>query len=150
MTNKPISELIAEIEAAARSIESGYRQEWGQIEGDEGAVCVGTRDEIGDVTPFIEISIADWSGDDVDNQNLAKFIIESNPVNILCLIDHIAAIEQQSGEDQTPYAKAWPRFITPSKATEHTRRYQFCLMHQKRPTTNPGYQLRGNRCAIGD
>ncbi|MEI7410111.1 hypothetical protein [Pectobacterium aroidearum] len=94
MTNKPISEVIAEVKATTELIERGYRQTWGCEDSDD-CIHVGTFNEDGDLCPFIEASISNWSGDEKDNENLAAFLVAANPVNVKRLIDHIAALEQQ-------------------------------------------------------
>ncbi|GKV88470.1 hypothetical protein [Pectobacterium carotovorum] len=94
MTNKPISEVIAEVKAASELIERGYRQPWGCEDSDD-CIHVGTFNEEGDLCPFIETSISNWSGNEKDNEDLANYLVVANPVSVKRLIDHIAALERQ-------------------------------------------------------
>jgi hypothetical protein len=89
MTNS-LEALIAEMKAAAELISGGYSRKW-IVSHDDETCWVGENDDDGNLTPFIEVSIGDWSGNKADNEVLAKFIASSHPKNILKLI---AALEQ--------------------------------------------------------
>jgi hypothetical protein len=89
MTNS-LEALKASMKAAAELISGGYSRKW-IVSHDDETCWVGANDDDGNLTPFIEVSIGDWSGNKADNEVLAKFVASSHPKNILKLI---AALEQ--------------------------------------------------------
>ncbi|PXB01170.1 hypothetical protein [Pectobacterium carotovorum] len=87
MTNKPISEVIAEIKAAANIASTGP---WIKESGDGWDAVCSADDQAN--SGFI---IAHLEGPDSDVNR--KFVQATNPVNVKRLIDRIAALEQQLG-----------------------------------------------------
>lgn len=81
-----ITELAPAMKAAAELITSGYSRKW-IVSHDDETCWVGANDDDGNLTPFIEVSIADWSGNKVDNETLARFISLCRPANILALVE---------------------------------------------------------------
>lgn len=81
-----ITELSQSLKAAAEPISSGYSRNW-IVSHDDETCWVGANDDDGNLTPFIEVSIADWSGNKVDNEKLARFIALCRPANILALVE---------------------------------------------------------------
>lgn len=84
MTN--ITKLAQRMKAAAEPISSGYLRNWIVFHDDE-TCWVGANDDDGNLTPFIEVSIADWSGNKADNEKLARFIALCRPANIIALVE---------------------------------------------------------------
>ncbi|MFV8904571.1 hypothetical protein ABQ333_04865 [Serratia fonticola] len=84
------------LKALADEIAPGYRQKWGCEDGiNDDSISVGTYNDDGDICPFIEVSISDWSGNDDDNEKLAKFITLANPPVVSELL---AALEEKGQE----------------------------------------------------
>lgn len=81
-----ITELAPAMKAAAEPISSGYSRNW-IVSHDDETCWVGANDDDGNLTPFIEVSISDWSGNKVDNEKLARFIALCRPANILALVE---------------------------------------------------------------
>ncbi|HHS9765193.1 TPA: ead/Ea22-like family protein [Raoultella ornithinolytica] len=81
-----ITELAPAMKAAAELITSGYSRKW-IVSHDDETCWVGANDDDGNLNPFIEVSIADWSGNKVDNETLARFISLCRPANILALVE---------------------------------------------------------------
>lgn len=81
-----ITELAPAMKAAAELITSGYSRKW-IVSHDDETCWVGANDDDGNLTPFIEVSIADWSGNKVDNETLARFISLCRPANVIALVE---------------------------------------------------------------
>ncbi|EOG2010636.1 hypothetical protein ACK5EC_005182 [Klebsiella oxytoca] len=81
-----ITELAPAMKAAAEPISSGYSRNW-IVSHDDETCWVGANDDDGNLTPFIEVSIADWSGNKADNEKLARFIALCRPANVLALVE---------------------------------------------------------------
>lgn len=90
-----ITELAPAIKAAADPISNGYSRNW-IVSHDDETCWVGANDDDGSLTPFIEVSIADWSGNKTDNEKLARFIALCRPCNILSLIEALEKSEKTS------------------------------------------------------
>ncbi|AVF34243.1 hypothetical protein [Rahnella sikkimica] len=90
---------IKALRDAAALIAHGYKQRWGcETNEDTGFVGVGTFDHEGDLCPFIEVSVSNWSDEDGDDEHLAEFLTLANPVAILALLDQLEA-ERQRADD---------------------------------------------------
>ncbi|HHT0123780.1 TPA: ead/Ea22-like family protein [Raoultella planticola] len=81
-----ITELAPAMKAAAELITSGYSRKW-IVSHDDETCWVGANDDDGNLTPFIEVSITDWSGNKADNETLARFIALCRPANVLALVE---------------------------------------------------------------
>ncbi|HDX8968369.1 TPA: hypothetical protein RQO16_005464 [Klebsiella oxytoca] len=81
-----ITELAPAMKAAAEPISSGYSRNW-IVSHDDETCWVGANDDDGNLTPFIEVSIADWSGNKADNEKLARFIALCRPANVIALVE---------------------------------------------------------------
>lgn len=92
-----ITELAPAMKAAAELITSGYSRKW-IVSHDDETCWVGANDDDGNLTPFIEVSIADWSGNKVDNETLARFISLCRPANILALVEALEKAQQTINE----------------------------------------------------
>lgn len=92
-----ITELAQSLKATAEPISSGYLRNW-IVSHDDETCWVGANDDDGNLTPFIEVSIADWSGNKADNEKLARFIALCRPANVLALVE--ALEKAQTGEKQ--------------------------------------------------
>ncbi|MFU0911273.1 ead/Ea22-like family protein [Kluyvera intermedia] len=86
-----ITALMATMKAAAELIAPGYKRNW-IVSHDDETCWVGANDDDGNLTPFIEVSIGDWSDNKTDNERLAAFIALANPANVLALV---AALEKR-------------------------------------------------------
>lgn len=88
---------IKALREAATLIAHGYKQRWGcETNEDTGFVGVGTFDPDGDLCPFIEVSVSNWSDDDGDDERLAEFLTLANPVAILAILDQLEAERQRA------------------------------------------------------
>ncbi|HBL7061396.1 TPA: ead/Ea22-like family protein [Klebsiella oxytoca] len=98
-----ITELAPAMKAAAELITSGYSRKW-IVSHDDETCWVGANDDDGNLTPFIEVSIADWSGNKVDNETLARFISLCRPANILALVE---ALEKAQAAQPCEHSMFW-------------------------------------------
>jgi hypothetical protein len=90
---------IKALRDSAALIAHGYKQRWGcETNEDTGFVGIGTFDHDGELCPFIEVSVSNWSDDDGDDERLAEFLTLANPVAILALLDQLEA-ERQRADD---------------------------------------------------
>lgn len=101
MTN--ITKLAQRMKAAAEPISSGYLRNWIVFHDDE-TCWVGANDDDGNLTPFIEVSIADWSGNKADNEKLARFIALCRPANIIALVE---ALEKAQRAQPCEHSMFW-------------------------------------------
>lgn len=92
-----ITELAPAMKAAAEPISSGYSRNW-IVSHDDETCWVGANDDDGNLTPFIEVSIADWSGNKADNEKLARFIALCRPANVLALVEALEKAQQRIAE----------------------------------------------------
>ncbi|WP_228297843.1 ead/Ea22-like family protein [Klebsiella variicola] len=90
-----ITELAQSLKAAAELITSGYSRKW-IVSHDDETCWVGANDDDGNLTPFIEVSIADWSGNKADNEALARFIALCRPAVVLALVEALDKSEKTS------------------------------------------------------
>ena len=88
-----ITELAQSLKATAEPISSGYLRNW-IVSHDDETCWVGANDDDGNLTPFIEVSIADWSGNKADNEKLARFIALCRPANVLALVEALEKAQQ--------------------------------------------------------
>ncbi|CAH4997092.1 ead/Ea22-like family protein [Klebsiella oxytoca] len=104
-----ITELAPAMKAAAELITSGYSRKW-IVSHDDETCWVGANDDDGNLTPFIEVSIADWSGNKADNEALARFIALCRPTNILALVEaleHYKSREERVTKLVHDNSKSW-------------------------------------------
>ncbi|MFK8827820.1 ead/Ea22-like family protein [Klebsiella michiganensis] len=92
-----ITELAPAMKAAAEPISSGYSRNW-IVSHDDETCWVGANDDDGNLTPFIEVSIADWSGNKADNETLARFIALCRPANVIALVEALEKVQQYAKE----------------------------------------------------
>ncbi|HFP9201474.1 TPA: ead/Ea22-like family protein [Raoultella ornithinolytica] len=92
-----ITELAQSLKAAAEPISSGYSRNW-IVSHDDETCWVGANDDDGNLTPFIEVSIADWSGNKADNEKLARFIALCRPANVLTLVEALEKANRRIAE----------------------------------------------------
>lgn len=100
-----ITELAPAMKAAAELITSGYSRKWIASHYDE-TCWVGANDDDGNLNPFIEVSITDWSGNKADNETLARFIALCRPANVLALVEALEKAQAQSSKWLEAYHKA--------------------------------------------
>ena len=100
-----ITELAPAMKAAAELITSGYSRKWIASHDDE-TCWVGANDDDGNLNPFIEVSITDWSGNKADNETLARFIALCRPANVLALVEALEKAQAQSSKWLEAYHKA--------------------------------------------
>lgn len=100
---------IAALREAAELIAHGYKQRWGcEANEDTGFVGIGTFDHDGELCPFIEVSVSNWSDDDGDDERLAEFLTLANPVAILALLDLLEAERQRADKAELELIKPLP------------------------------------------
>jgi hypothetical protein len=88
-----MSDKLEALKAIAEEIAPGYMQEWGfERNADTGFADVGVFNESGDWTPFIQVSISDYSGDSMHDAKLAEFLTLATPPVISELL---AALEEK-------------------------------------------------------
>lgn len=98
-----ITELAPAMKAAAELITSGYSRKW-IVSHDDETCWVGANDDDGNLTPFIEVSITDWSGNKDDNETLARFIALCRPANVLALVE---ALEKAQRTQTCEHSMFW-------------------------------------------
>ena len=98
-----ITELAPAMNAAAELITSGYSRKW-IVSHDDETCWVGANDDDGNLTPFIEVSITDWSGNKDDNETLARFIALCRPANVLALVE---ALEKAQRTQTCEHSMFW-------------------------------------------
>ena len=98
-----ITELAPAMKAAAELITSGYSRKW-IVSHDDETCWGGANDDDGNLTPFIEVSITDWSGNKDDNETLARFIALCRPANVLALVE---ALEKAQRTQTCEHSMFW-------------------------------------------
>lgn len=100
-----ITALMATMKAAAELIAPGYKRNW-IVSHDDETCWVGANDDDGNLTPFIEVSIGDWSDNKTDNERLAAFIALAHPANVKTLVEALEKAQAQSSKWLEAYHKA--------------------------------------------
>jgi hypothetical protein len=103
---------IKALRDAAALIAHGYKQRWGcETNEDTGFVGIGTFDHDGELCPFIEVSVSNWSDDDGDDERLAEFLTLANPVAILALLDRLEAERQPADANEPVRCEGAPQHV---------------------------------------
>lgn len=84
------------LKALSDEIAPGYMQEWGyERNSDTGFADVGVFNESGEWTPFIQVSVSDYSDDSMHDAKLAEFLTLATPPVVSELLAALEEKDQQ-------------------------------------------------------
>lgn len=138
-----ITELAQSLKATAEPISSGYLRNW-IVSHDDETCWVGANDDEGNLTPFIEVSIADWSGNKADNEKLAQFIALYRPANVLALVEALEKAQQRIFELESKLANPVQLPKTNGYWTEQEKAYEEAITLAKRQIRVAGFRCEGD------